>query len=153
MTKSVGMAWAMGVVLLLTMAGGAPSAGPVTVAQERTEPAASIAGDARRGQYIVEHVAMCGECHSSRDAQGTILEDTRFLGGPMPPAPSWAADWATRAPRNAGLPGYTDAQAERLLREGAIGRRGVQLRPPMPRFRMTAQDAADVIAYMRSVPR
>ena len=39
----------------------------------------------------------------------------------------------------------------RLLTEGAIDRRGVQLKPPMPRFRMTPQDAADVIAFMRSL--
>jgi hypothetical protein len=35
---------------------------------------------------------------------------------------------------------------------GAIGRDGKQLRPPMPRFRMTVQDAADLIAFLRSVP-
>lgn len=39
----------------------------------------------------------------------------------------------------------------RLLTEGAIGRNGTRLHPLMPRFRMTPQDAADVIAYMRSL--
>jgi hypothetical protein len=56
-----------------------------------------------------------------------------------------------RAPRNRGLPGYTDEQALQLLTEGAIGRDGKQLRLPMPRFRMTTQDAADVIAFLRSL--
>ena len=65
--------------------------------------------------------------------------------------PPWPNDWALRAPRNAGLPGYDDAQAMRLLTEGAIGRDGRQLRPPMPRFHMSQQDAADVIAFMRSL--
>ena len=55
-----------------------------------------------------------------------------------------------RAPRNRGLPGYTDDLALRLLTQGGIGRNGEQLRAPMPRFRMSVQDAADVIAYMRS---
>lgn len=50
-----------------------------------------------------------------------------------------------------GLPGYTDEQATRLLTQGAIKRDGSQLRMPMPRFRMNAQDAADVIAYLRTV--
>ena len=62
-----------------------------------------------------------------------------------------ANDWAN-VPRNKGLPGYSDEQALRLLTEGAIGRDGKQLRPPMPRFRMTPQDAADVIAFLRSLP-
>jgi mono/diheme cytochrome c family protein len=109
-------------------------------------------GNVAHGRYLAEHVAMCIECHSGRDAQGNILEDELFLGGPIPFAPPWPNDWATRAPRNRGLPGYTDEQALRLLTEGAIGRDGKQLRPPMPRFRMTPQDAADVIAFLRSLP-
>ena len=92
---------------------------------------------------------MCVECHSGRDARGSILQSERFLGAPIPFAPPWPNDWAMRAPRNRGLPGYTDEMALRLLTEGAIGRNGEQLRPPMPRFRMSVQDAADVIAYMR----
>jgi hypothetical protein len=106
--------------------------------------------NAEHGRYIVELVAMCVECHSGRDSRGAILESERFLGAPIPFAPPWANDWAMRAPRNRGLPGYTDELALRLLTEGAIGRNGEHLRPPMPRFRMSVQDAADVIAYMRS---
>jgi mono/diheme cytochrome c family protein len=120
-----------------------------------TQPSNSTAplppGDLRHGRYIVESVAMCIECHSGRDGEGNILESERYLGGPIPFAPPWPNTWAMRAPRNRGLPGYTDALALRLLTQGAIGRRGEQLRPPMPRFRMSVQDAADVIAYMRSL--
>src|SRR4029078_480743 len=101
---------------------------------------------------LAEHVAMCIECHSGRDAQGNILQDELFFGGPIPFAPPWPNDWAPRAPRNRGRPGYTDEEALRLLTEGAIGRDGKQLRPPMPRFRMTPQDASDVIAFLRSLP-
>jgi len=35
--------------------------------------------------------------------------------------------------------------------QGAIARDGRQLMPPMPRFRMTPEDAADVIAFLRSI--
>jgi hypothetical protein len=121
-------------------------------AQPSVAAARPAAGDPLRGQYLVEHVAMCVECHSDRDAGGTIIPTERFKGGPLPPGPVWAADWPLRAPRNAGLPGYTDDEARRLLMRGAISRNGQQLRPPMPRFRMTLQDANDVIAFMRSVP-
>ena len=150
--KSRRVACLTGVVLCLAI-GGAEQSRPASAQQVTpTRPAATLAGSGERGQYIVEHVAMCAECHSTRDPQGNILPGTRFKGGPMPPAPSWATNWAARAPRNAGLPGYSDEAARRLLMEGAIGRKSEQLRPPMPRFRMNAQDAADVIAYMRSVP-
>ena len=106
-------------------------------------------GNIDHGRYLAERVAMCVECHSERDAQGHILENGKFVGGNIPfVAP---ADWATRVPRNRGLPGYTDAMAMRLLTQGSIGRDGRQLKAPMPRFRMTPQDAADVIAYLRSL--
>ena len=82
---------------------------------------------------------------------GNIIEGEQYLGGNIPFAPPWANDWAMRAPRNRGLVGYDDKAALRLLTEGAIGRDGRQLRPPMPRFRMTPQDAADVIAFLRSL--
>jgi mono/diheme cytochrome c family protein len=108
-------------------------------------------GNIEHGRYIVEQVVMCAECHSARDQQGKIIPDRRFKGGPIPFRPPWPNDWAVRAPRNAGLPGYTDEQAMRLFTQGAIDRNGEQLRPPMPRFHMSPQDAADVIAYMRSL--
>lgn len=108
-------------------------------------------GNATHGRYLVEHVAMCVECHSGRDSSGQILASETYLGGNIPLAPPWATDWAMRAPRNRGLLGYDDAAALRLLTEGAIGRDGRQLRLPMPRFRMTPQDASDVIAYLRSL--
>jgi hypothetical protein len=108
-------------------------------------------GNVEHGRYIAERVAMCVECHSGRDSQGNILDSQRYLGAEIPTTPpSWARGWATRAPRNKGLTGYTDALALRLLTQGAIGRDGTQLRPPMPRFRMSVQDAADVIAFLRS---
>ena len=115
------------------------------------QQASSGAGNVERGRYLVERVVMCGECHSTRDQNGDIVAGTRFKGGPMPVRPSWPVDWPNAFPRIAGLPGYTDEQAMRLLTQGAIKRDGTQLRKPMPRFRMNAQDAADVIAYIRSM--
>ena len=112
-------------------------------------PAGQPAGNVTRGQYIAEHVAMCVECHSPRDESGRIIHGREFMGGTLPFKPP--EGWAMRVPRNRGLLGYDDDQAMRLLTEGAIGRHNEQLRPPMPRFRMTKADAADVIAFMRSL--
>jgi mono/diheme cytochrome c family protein len=125
--------------------------GPAAAAVQPSQSAA-ISGNVEHGRYIAEQVAMCVECHSGRDKQGNIIDSERYLGAPIPAGPPWAADWALRAPRNKGLPGYDDAMAMRLLTEGSIGRDGQPLKLPMPRFRMTPQDAADVIVFLRSLP-
>jgi len=97
---------------------------------------------------------MCVECHSPRDQDGRLIPDKEFTGAPIPvERPSWAGgDWALRAPRNRGLPGYSVELAVRLLVNGGVDREGRQLRAPMPRFRMNVQDAADVVAYLKSLP-
>lgn len=83
-----------------------------------------------------------------------MVPGTKFKGGPMPARVPWAQDggsWPVMAPSIAGLPAYTDIQAMRLLTEGAI-RRDVARRPARRcrASRMSAQDAADVIAFLRT---
>jgi mono/diheme cytochrome c family protein len=124
---------------------------PATGGAAQGAGARATAGNVERGRYLVERVANCGECHSARDSYGSIVEGTKFMGGPMVVTPTFSADWPNRFPRIAGLPGYTDEQAIRLLTQGAIKRDGTQLRAPMPRFRMSPEDAAAVIAYLRSL--
>lgn len=125
------------VVLSASLAGSSPRAAPT--------------GNVEHGKYLVENVAMCAQCHSPRDSKGEIIEEQRFMGAPIPFRPPWPNDWAIRAPRNRTLPGYSVEDGIRLLTQGAIARDGHQLKPPMPRFRMTPQDAADVVAYMKSL--
>lgn len=110
-----------------------------------------FSGNVEHGRYLAERVAMCVECHSGRDGAGNIVDSERFMGAPVPVKSPWKEEWAIRAPRNRGLPGYTEEEGIRLLTEGAIARDGRQLRLPMPRFRMTKQDAADVVAYLKSL--
>ena len=123
-----------------------PAASPTGAPQA----ASRATGNLEHGRYLVEQVIMCWECHSARDGQGTIVVGTKFKGGAMPVRPTFSGDWPNQIPRIAGLPGYDDEQAMRLLTQGAIRWDGRQLRAPMPRFRMSQQDAADVIAYLRS---
>ena len=123
-----------------------PAASPTGAPQA----ASRATGNLEHGRYLVEQVIMCWECHSARDSQGSIVVGTKFKGGAMPVRPTFSGDWPNQIPRIAGLPGYDDEQAMRLLTQGAIRWDGRQLRAPMPRFRMSQQDAADVIAYLRS---
>jgi mono/diheme cytochrome c family protein len=140
-----GARWGGGLVLLLiSLACG------VSTAQMATR--AASAEQLQRGQYLVEHVAMCVQCHTPRNAQGE-LDRTRLLqGAPVPvPAPFPTLQWAFEAPRIAGLPGWLTEDAVRLLQTGRSAR-GYAPRPPMPPFRMTQEDAAAVVAYLKSLP-
>ena len=132
---------------------------PTAVLLTVTLAAANISGPAKglvapgnpqRGRYLVESIAMCGQCHTPRDGRGDMIRSQWLKGATIPvsnPLPD--KPWAEFAPRIAGLPQYSDEQALRLLTDG-IARTGTPLRNPMPPFRMSAEDARDVIAYLRS---
>ncbi len=128
-----------------------PGRKPAPPERQKMPASALPGGDVARGQYLVERVFFCKECHSPRDGDGNIIVAQEYMGGPIPFRPPWPNDWALQAPRNRGLPGYTPELGMRLFMMGAVDREGNQLRPPMPRFRMNPQDAADVVAYMMSL--
>lgn len=114
--------------------------------------AAGQEGLVARGEYLVDNVAMCTECHTPRDAEGN-LDKRYYLQG----APIWIMpvhnmpNWAMRAPAIAGLEGFTDFQMETVLERG-IGPNGIEIQPPMHIYHMNHGDAQAIIAYLRSLP-
>lgn len=105
-----------------------------------------------RGRYLVENVAMCTECHTPRNALGELdrnawLEGAAIWIRPVRPIPNWADN----VPALAGLPSFTEEQAERVLEKGT-GPEGEVLRPPMHIYHMNHADAHAVIAYLKSLP-
>ncbi len=143
---------AVGVAIVsLTLAArtaSSPAESPAVPGQAQAP--ASPSGDVARGEYLVNAVAMCVQCHSPRDASGGIIESRRLTGAAMPVrGPSWSTEWAYQAPAIARLSGFTDDQIMMLLTEGHAGDRP-RPKSPMPQFRMTRDDAAAVIAYLRS---
>jgi mono/diheme cytochrome c family protein len=103
------------------------------------------------GRYLVHSVAMCVQCHTPRDEHGQLIESKWLKGDALPVAsPFKDVRWAFRAPHIAGLPGYTKEQAMRLLTTG-VAANGMPPLGPMPPFRMSQQDAEDVITYLMSL--
>jgi mono/diheme cytochrome c family protein len=110
-----------------------------------------------RGRYIVEGIAHCFECHSEVDwekpggqpREGRKGSGTEFAkyGFPWLVAPNITPDTET------GAGTWTDDQLARAIREG-IGHDGRRLFPVMPYMyfrRMSDEDLASVIGYLRSV--
>ena len=126
---------------------------PAAVTGQDRKPAAASAGangDVARGKYLVESVAMCGQCHSPRDANGVVDRSHWLEGSAVPWMPAQAqANWPLMAPRIGGTPPATDAEMIKLLTTG-IWTNGQPLRFPMMPYRMSEADARAVIAYLKA---
>lgn len=120
------------------------------LACSRTGIPLPLGGDPDRGHYLVEHVGMCQDCHTPRDAKGEFDRSHWLQGAQIPFQPTVPMPWAPASVYIAGLPTLTDQQAVTFLTKGELpgGRRP---RPPMPEFRFDQRDAQDVVAYLRSL--
>ena len=132
-----------------------PTAMPAQAQARKSPPAKGTAesgGDVARGKYLVEGVAMCGECHTPRDSSGNLDRSRWLQGSPVgwSPADGAVSNWPLIAPRIGGNPPASDADMVKLLTTG-IWTTGKPLRLPMMPFRMTEADAKAVVAYLKSV--
>jgi mono/diheme cytochrome c family protein len=135
---------------------GEPQGGAATAMGGEAGDAASLLA---RGEYLVEHVSACVDCHTPRNADGTP-DMTRKLGGNptfidlvpednttgLIPSPNLTPDAS-------GLRDWTDAQIKNAFLNG-LDASGQTLHPIMPYavfHNMTAEDANAIVAYLRSV--
>lgn len=115
-------------------------------------PGTAAQGDVERGRYLTHSVAMCVQCHSPRNADGTLDETRLFQGAAVPlRSPFPRVEWAMQAPSIAGLVSFDAADELSVLTTGRR-RDGYTPKPPMPPFRLSEEDARAVIAYLRSLP-
>jgi len=112
-----------------------------------------------RGEYLVQHVALCIVCHSEHNfrqpaapvMQGMLLAGAHVEEEGLPGdvySPNLTPDRETGAGR------WSDDQLSRAIREG-IGNDGRALFPMMPyeQFRsMSDEDVAAIVVYLRTVP-
>lgn len=127
------------------------STSPITEAAPALTPAQQNSPAIVRGRYLVERVGLCADCHSPRNEKGEFLPALWLKGAALPFQPTVPMPWSPAAPPIAGLPSMTDAQALDFLQTGKRPDGSVP-RPPMPEFRFNREDAAAVVAYLRSLP-
>ncbi|MBA3297922.1 MAG: c-type cytochrome [Acidobacteria bacterium] len=130
-----------------------PKARPLT--DRRFEPSASRLA---RGEYIVRNVSMCLVCHSELDASIDGLPIKAGMAGAgrqwTPEGMPWLVAPNITPDRDTGAGKWTDDMIARAVREG-IGHDGRALFPLMPyqNFRkMSDEDLASVVTYIRSLP-
>lgn len=151
--RGYGMArWAMAMALAgLAVWCGPLSAAPQDSPAQASSQEATPSSASSRGAYLVEHVAMCGQCHTPRGLDGELDRSRWLEGSPvLIPNPFPERSWAYRAPGIGGLVGYTEEEAVRLLTTG-VARDGQPADAPMPPFRMSQEDAQAVVDYLVSL--
>jgi cytochrome c553 len=105
-----------------------------------------------RGEYLVTGLLGCNDCHTPMTPAGPDMTKSLW-GADLIFKPINDMPWAPVAPRLAGLPdGYTADQLATFLQTGQKASGGTAL-PPMPQFRLNAEDARAAVAYIASVPR
>lgn len=138
----------LGCLLLILISAAAVVQRPAT--QQATAPATQT-GRLERGKYLVDEVARCGECHTPHTGDGQEDRSRYLQGGTMWYQPLQSMpNWAFSAPPLAGLPSFSDEDAMRVL-EKATGPNGYPVRPPMHPYHLNHEDAAAIIAYLRSL--
>jgi len=105
----------------------------------------------QRGEYLVERVAVCADCHSERDWRGRQDREHWLQGAKLDFKPARLMPWAAIAPGIAGLPGFTNDVAAVKYFETGVNTAGKKSAPPMPQFRLEHDDAVAVVAYLRSL--
>lgn len=104
-----------------------------------------------RGKYLVEQVALCGDCHTPRDTKGQLIAAQALHGAPVGVRPVHPMPFAEQAPALAGLPAhYTAAQMAAFLQTGKRPDGSFPL-PPMPPYRLSKEDAWAVVDYIKSL--
>lgn len=107
----------------------------------------------QRGDYLVNGVVLCGDCHTPRLENGEPDASRALQGAPLEPAPTPGMPWATAIPPIAGIPAhYTEEQFVSFLQTG-VRPDGSHPLPPMPPYRLNEEDARAVAAYIATLPR
>ncbi|MDR1990297.1 MAG: c-type cytochrome [Acidobacteriaceae bacterium] len=120
--------------------------------------AAVAAQDAKvqRGKYLVEEVARCQECHTPR-TETNDFDRTKWLkGGKLVAAPETPIrGWHQTSPDITSTSPLWQRWGEdgvAKFLETAKNPRGGGAGAPMPAYTLSADDAAAIAAYLKSLP-
>ena len=109
---------------------------------------------AEYGAYLAGPVAHCLECHTPMGPQGPKIATDLGRGGLEFHGPWGVSVAANLTSHPDGLAGYSDAEILAMITEGQRPD-GSPMLPPMPYgyfARMTPEDAAALVLYLRTLP-
>ncbi|MCC6981946.1 MAG: c-type cytochrome [Bauldia sp.] len=109
-----------------------------------------------RGDYLVNGILNCGNCHTPRDATGNFVPGMDLAGGfridELPAFDAYAKNITPDV--DTGIGSWSVEEIITSIREGHTPE-GEKIGPPMPIFfytNMSDEDASAVAAYLKSIP-
>lgn len=113
------------------------------------------AADAERGKYLAEEIGKCQDCHTPRGQDGQLDQSKWMKGSTLDFQPvKEVKGWHTTAPDLTGggrlFQRWGEAGLVKFLTTGK-NPRGNPADPPMPAYTMKQEDAADIVAYLKSL--
>ena len=138
--------------LVLLLVSVLASAGTLVLASAvKPAPRPQAQDRIERGRHLVQDVALCADCHTSRLPTGQFDQARWLQGAPIGFKPTVEMPWSLAAPPLAGLAHYSDEHVRQVLTTGMRPDGSAPL-PPMPAFHLSADEADAIIAYLRTVP-
>jgi mono/diheme cytochrome c family protein len=109
----------------------------------------------QRGDYLAT-IMGCHDCHTPGAFYGAPNFKRILAGSEIGWQGPWGVSYASNLTPDpgTGIGSYTDAEIERALRSG-VRKNGSPMMPPMPWpniARLSPEDMAALIAYLRSIP-
>jgi mono/diheme cytochrome c family protein len=108
-----------------------------------------------RGKYLTEEVAKCQICHTPRGADGQ-LDREKWLKGtvldfqPMEPVKEWHKTSPDLTPGSRLWQRWTEKGITEFFKTG-LGPSGHTADPPMPTYKLKAEDAEAIVAYLKTL--
>jgi len=114
---------------------------------------------AARGDYLVNTIMACGNCHSPRDAEGRMIPDKAFSGGLTFDTPAFVATAPNITPdAETGIGRWSDAEIRRALIDGVRPDHGHLAGAPLAAIMpanfyraLLPEDLDAVVAYLRGI--
>ncbi len=153
----------VGILLLVIIAGIVGLLSYVKIALPSVGEAPKLAVDnspekVERGKYLANHVAVCVDCHSTRDRSKyawPLVEGTVGMGGEkFDRQYGFPGEYYSRNITPEGISRYTDGELFRVITTG-VTKEGKALFPVMPYpyyGKMDPEDVNCIIAYLRTLP-
>jgi len=108
----------------------------------------------KRGSYLMNGPAACGNCHTPRAKDYSFLPGMDYAGGLKQVGPGYTTYSANITPdRGTGIGLMTDEQIIRAIREGQTPQ-GIVFFPPMPvrtYNNMSDEDVKAIVAYLHTI--